>query len=141
EGVVVAQTSVSDVDGIRGFYHYRGTDPTTFACTGTFEDAWYLLAHGELPSPDEHARLAASIRDAMRMPPVLRDALPTIAALGPAGSIDVLRTAVSAAGVAIGCRPWTEQDRSLTEQQAMRVAALTPVLTAALYRLAKRLDI
>ncbi len=141
DGVVVSQTAVSDVDGDRGFYHYRGVDPTTFARTGTFEDAWHLLFEGELPTAEERDAFTRRVRDAMRMPPVLRDALPTIAALGPAGSIDVLRTAVSAAGVAIGCRPWTEQDADLTKEQALRVAALTPVLTAALYRLARRLDI
>ena len=137
EGVAVAATSVSDVDGVAGFYHYRGVDPTTFARTGTFEDAWYLLHFGELPTGAERAAFAAKIRAAMTMPPVLRDALPAIAALGPPGSMDVLRTAVSAAGVAIGCRPWTEQDMPTTEQQMFTLAALTPVLTAALYRLAR----
>ena len=105
EGVAVAATSVSDVDGIAGFYHYRGVDPTTIARTGTFEDAWFLLHYGELPSAGERADFAAKIRAAMVMPPVLREALPALAALGPPGSMDVLRTAVSAAGVAIGCRP------------------------------------
>jgi citrate synthase len=139
-GVAVAATSVSDVDGDAGFYHFHGVDPTTFARTGTFEDAWYLLHFGELPARDRREEFAARIRRAMAMPPVLAAALPSLAALGPAGSIDVLRTAVSAAGVAIGCRPWTEQDRETTEEQALRLAALTPVLTASLYRLARRLD-
>jgi len=136
-GVPVAATEVSDVDGQAGFYHYRGVDPTTFARTGTFEDAWYLLHFGELPTAGEREAFAAKIRAAMTMPPVLRDSLPAIAALGPPGSMDVLRTAVSAAGVAIGCRPWTEQDMPLTEAQMFTLAALTPVLTAALYRLAR----
>jgi citrate synthase len=54
--------------------------------------------------------------------------------------MDVLRTAVSAAGVALGCRPWTEQDRATTEDQMLSLAALTPVLAAALYRLARGLE-
>lgn len=141
EGVAVARTSVSDVDGVAGFYHYHGVDPTTFARTGSFEDAWYLLLEGELPTADERRSFDALIRDAMRMPPVLSDALPALAALGPPGSIDVLRTAVSAAGVAIGCRPWTEQDEATTREQIVRIAALTPVLTAALYRLARGRDV
>lgn len=136
DGVEVATTEVSDVDGGRGYYHYRGVDPTTMARTATFEDAWYLLHHGELPTTAERKAFAARLT-AVRIPPVLRDALPAIAALGPPGSMDVLRTAVSAAGVALGCRPWTEQDATLTEAQALDVAALTPVLAAALYRLAR----
>jgi len=141
EGVAVARTSVSDVDGTAGFYHYRGVDPTTFAPSGDLEDAWYLLLEGELPRRTERALFDARVREAMRMPPVLRDVLPSIAALGPPGSIDVLRTAVSAAGVAIGCRPWTEQDAATTSAQILRIAALTPVLTAALYRLARGREI
>jgi citrate synthase len=137
DGVPVATTSVSDVDGTRGFYHFRGVDPTTFARTGTFEDAWHLLHEGELPTSEQRAVFAARIGSAMRMPPVLRDALPALAALGPPGSQDVLRSAISAAGVALGCRPWTEQDRVTTDDQAIRLAALTPVLAAALYRLAR----
>jgi citrate synthase len=141
EGVAVAKTSVSDVNGAEGFYHYRGHDAPTIARRGTFEDAWHLLHEGELPTSDERDRFAARIFAAMAMPPVLREALPALAALGPAGSIDVLRTATSAAGVAIGCRPWTEQDASTTKGQLLRIAALAPVLTAALYRLAQGLDV
>lgn len=140
DGVVVARTAVGDVNGLEGFYHYRGHDPTEIARTGTFEDAWYVLFHGELPTWDERIAFAERIRRAMTMPPVLEQALPKLAALGPPGSIDVLRTATSAAGVAIGCRPWTEQDRATTEEQILRIACLTPVLTAALYRLARGLE-
>ena len=137
DGVSVARTGVSDVHGEEGFYHYRGLDPTTIVGSGDFEDVWHLLHEGDLPSSAERDAFAARVRAAQQMPPVLRDALPAIAALGPPGSIDVLRTAVSAAGVAIGCRPWTEQDEATTRDQALRISALTPVLTAALYRLAK----
>jgi citrate synthase len=134
EGVVVARTSVSDVNGTEGFYHYRGIDPTTIARTASFEDAWFLLYNGELPTSAERASFADRIRRAMEVPSVLRDALPAIARLGRPGSMDVLRTAVSAAGVALGCRPWTEQANAKTEQQLLDIAALTPVLAAALYR-------
>jgi citrate synthase len=132
EGVAVARTSISDVNGVEGYYHYRGVDPTTIARSGgTFEDAWAILIGAE-----PHT---AFVR--FQMPPVLCEALPAIAALGPPGSIDVLRTAVSAAGVAIGCRPWVEQDRETTAEQALRIGVLTPVLAAALYRLARGLDV
>ena len=141
DGVPVTTTEVSDVDGTKGFYHYRGVDPTTFARTGRFEDAWYVLHHGELPDHDARIAFADQVRRAMStMPPVLEQALPSIAALGPAGSMDILRTAVSAAGVAIGCRPWTEQDTQTTEEQVLRLAAMTPMLAATLYRLARGLE-
>ena len=141
DGVAVTTTEVSDVDGTRGLYHYRGIDPTTIARTARFEDAWYVLHRGELPDHDERVAFAAQIRDAMTMPPVLEAALPALAALGPAGSMDVLRTAISAAGVAIGCRPWTEQDIATTEEQVLHLAAMTPMLSAALDRIARGLPV
>jgi citrate synthase len=125
------------VNGAAGYYHYRGVEPTSFARTGTFEDAWHLLLRGSLPGPSERAAFGEEVRRAMAMPPVLAEALPALASLGPPGSMDVLRTAVSAAGVAVGCGPWTEQDRETTESQVMRIAAMTPVLAATLYRLAR----
>src|SRR5262249_12870669 len=103
-----------------------------------FEDAWYVLHHGELPNHEQRIAFASDVAEAMTsMPPVLEAALPAIAALGPPGSMDVLRTAVSAAGVALGCRPWTEQDTQMTEEQVLRLAAMTPMLAATLYRLAR----
>jgi citrate synthase len=140
DGVAVAVTSVSDVNGLEGFYHYRGIDPTGIARTGTFEDAWHVLHFGDLPAAADRIAFAQRITKSMQMPPVLRDALPALAALGPPGSMDVLRTAVSAAGVALGCLPWTEQDRDTSEKQAVRIAAMTPALAAALYRLARGLE-
>ncbi|MEX2393335.1 MAG: citrate/2-methylcitrate synthase, partial [Actinomycetota bacterium] len=139
-GVAVAPTAISDVDGLAGFYHYRGTNPAPLARTTSYEDIWFLLHTGELPTADKSEAFADRVRSvATRMPPVLRNALPAIAALGPPGSTDVLRTAISAAGVAFGCRTWTEQDRETTEQQVLDIASLAHVFAAALYRQARGL--
>jgi citrate synthase len=140
DGVPVASTGISDVDGLAGFYHFRGVDPTTLARTTRYEDVWYLLHAGELPTVDQSVAFAERIRSVpRRMPPVLRNALPALAALGPPGSTDVLRTAISAAGVAFGSRTWTEQDRAMTEQQLLDVASLAHVFAAGLFRQARGL--
>ncbi|WP_285136779.1 citrate/2-methylcitrate synthase [Microbacterium sp. lyk4-40-TSB-66] len=47
-GVVAAETTISDVDGDAGFYHYRGHSATALARTRSFEDVWHLLVTGEL---------------------------------------------------------------------------------------------
>jgi len=59
-GVVAAETTISDVDGEAGVYHYRGHSAVHVARTRTFEDAWHLLVVGDLPDP---ARVAATQAD------------------------------------------------------------------------------
>ena len=63
EGLVVARTELSDVDGARGKLVIRGYDVEQIAGHATFEEVAFLLWHGELPGPDELAdfrrRLAA----------------------------------------------------------------------------------
>src|SRR2546430_17252063 len=50
EGVVVADTTIGDVRGLEGFYHYRQYNAIELAQKRTLEDVWYLLFEGELPS-------------------------------------------------------------------------------------------
>src|SRR5579872_552596 len=49
EGVVVATTTIGDVRGREGFYHYRQYSAVDLAARRSFEDVWYLLLNGELP--------------------------------------------------------------------------------------------
>ena len=51
EGVVVAETSVGDVRGTEGFFHYRRYSATELAGARSLEDVWQLLFDGELPDP------------------------------------------------------------------------------------------
>lgn len=60
-GVVAAETSISEVDGDAGVYHYRGHAAVELARTRSFEDAWHLLVVGELPDPGARAQFAARI--------------------------------------------------------------------------------
>ena len=46
EGVVVAETSIGDVRGLEGFYHYRQYNAVELAEKRTLEDVWYLLFEG-----------------------------------------------------------------------------------------------
>src|SRR5215467_15165136 len=56
KGVIVADTELGDVRGLEGFYHYREYSAPELAATRTFEDVWYLLFEGRLPSlrSEEH---------------------------------------------------------------------------------------
>ena len=49
--VVVTTTSIGDVRGDEGFYHYRQYSAIDIALHKTFEDAWFLMIEGRLPPP------------------------------------------------------------------------------------------
>src|SRR5215475_11658261 len=132
-GVSVARTKVSDVQGRKGFYHYRGYNAVDIARRGRVEDAWHLMLHGELPAPAQTAAWR-------QLPPGVAEQLPAIARLSPPGSLASLRTAISLAAQALGCRPWGDQTQAETVEQAARLSAIMPVLAAALYRLASGLE-
>ncbi len=134
--VSVSSTKVSDVLGRLGFYHYRGYNAVDLARRGTFEDVWYLMLHGELPTPEERAAFAAEVAAQRQVPDDVAGLLPAIARLSGPGSLESLRTALSLTAQAIGCRPWGDQTPRQTMDQAIRLSAVMPTLAAGLYRLA-----
>jgi len=135
-GVSVARTEVSDVLGREGFYHYRGYNAVDIARRGRVEDAWHLLLRGDLPTAAERASFASETAALRELPAGVSDLLPAIARLSPPGSLASLRTAISVAAQAMGCKPWTDQSDAETAGQAERLSAIMPVLAAQLFRLA-----
>jgi len=61
KGVIVAETSVGDVRGTEGFYHYRHYSAPELAEKRTFEDVWHLMFDGELPEGEARAQFAAEV--------------------------------------------------------------------------------
>ena len=135
-GVSVARTTVSDVLGRKGFYHYRGYNAVDIARRGRVEDAWYLLLRGELPTAQQRAEFVRETAALRVLPDGVADLLPAIARLSPPGSLASLRSAISVAAQAMGCRPWTDQTDAQTAEQAARLSSIMPVLAAQLFRLA-----
>jgi citrate synthase len=135
-GVSVASTTVSDVLGRLGFYHYRGYNAVDIARRGRFEDAWHLMLRGELPTTEQRDAFIRETSALRQLPPGVGELLPSIARLSRPGSLESVRTAVSLAAQAIGCKPWTDQTQDLTRAQAEQISAMMPTLTAQLYRLA-----
>src|SRR6476646_5254691 len=60
-GVAVTDTSIGDVDGDAGFFHYRGLDATELARDRSFEEAWHLIARGHLPDAVELTAFRAEV--------------------------------------------------------------------------------
>ena len=52
-GIHVADTSISQVDGVNGELIYRGYNIKELAMQSTFEEVAYLLLHDDLPTVSE----------------------------------------------------------------------------------------
>ena len=95
KGVIVADTALGDVRGLEGFYHYRQYSAPELAATRTFEDVWYLLFEGDLPSRRAPRRVhGRASRRRAHLPAAVLDLLPAMAGAGTP-PLAALRTALS----------------------------------------------
>jgi citrate synthase len=126
EGVVAAETEVSEVDGANGRLIYRGGYLIEdLAPTVTFEEVAYLLWHGELPNQAELDALKKQMAAARHLTDPARGALE--AADTSVNPMDVLRTVVSAQGASKGL-PKPDLD------YAIALTAVFPTIVAAAWR-------
>ncbi|HKW59407.1 MAG TPA: citrate/2-methylcitrate synthase [Candidatus Dormibacteraeota bacterium] len=126
EGVVAAETAVSEVDGANGRLIYRGgyliedLVPVT-----SYEEAAYLLWHGELPNEKELDALRQQMSAARRLKDSARKTLSAMdAKIDP---MDVLRTVISAQGAS----------QTLTKpnlEEAVALTAVFPTVVGAIHR-------
>ncbi len=138
EGVVVAETSVGDVRGTEGFFHYRQYSATELAARRSLEDVWQLLFDGSLPGPGGGAGFAAEVATLRSLPEGLGALLPTIAGLG--SPLDALRSGLSLLGAELGWEPTHDIGPEQLRSQALRLCSVVPTLLAASYRLASGLE-
>lgn len=134
KGVVAAETEVGDVRGSEGFYHYRQYSAIELATSRPLEDVWRLLIDGELPGTRaERAGFIDEVRALRAIPAALASVLPVIARASE--PLPGLRTALSLAAQERGCRPVYDLDEAARRADALFVAAVTPTILTALYRL------
>jgi citrate synthase len=138
EGVVVAETTVGDVRGQEGFFHYRQHSAVELAEMRSLEDVWHLLFRGELPDAGTSAAFAAEVGRRRAMPPGLSTLLPALAPRGV--PLDVLRTAVSVLGAELGWRPTHDIAADELADQALDLCAVVPTILAAAHRLRQGLE-
>jgi citrate synthase len=123
EGVVAAQTEISEVDGQNGRLIYRGGYLIQEVAGRSFEEIAYLLLRGDLPGDGELADFGARLAAQRPLKPAARAALGGL----PRDPMDALRTLLSAQGAAPDCpRP------SLDD--AIAATAVTPTAIAAYLR-------
>lgn len=127
EGLVVAETSLSSVDGTNGILTYRGYNMHDLGELTDFEEITYLLWYGALPNQGQFD----SFREQLNSQRAVSDAvLATMAALPRGGApIDALKAGVTALSMED-----TDQDNlseeSLLEKGARTMAAMPTILAA-----------
>ena len=136
EGAVVADTTVGDVRGLEGFYHYRQYSAVDLARSRPLEDVWHLLFKGRLPETiAEREAFMADIAPRRVIPAAVAEVLPAIARPGETFvPLDALRTAVSHYGATLGFRPSLDTDDAELRDNAMSTCAVVPTLICALWR-------
>jgi citrate synthase len=137
EGVVVAETTVGDVRGLEGFYHYRKYSAIDLALHRPLEDVWQLMFEGELPTTTAaRERFTSEVRKRRAIPPAVAEVLPAIARAGDEFiPLDALRTSISQFGAALGFRASHDIDHDELYDNAMSVCAVVPTLITALWRI------
>jgi citrate synthase len=140
KGVVVAETQVGDVRGDEGFYHYRQYSAIDLAKKRSLEDVWRLMIDGSLPSSvDEATSFEDEVASLATISDPVTAALPLIAAHSE--PLEALRTALSLVGSVDTMRHNIDLTAAELRHDALRLAAVTPVLLCSLYRLRQGLAI
>lgn len=141
-GLIVAETTIGDVRGEEGFFHYRQYDATELARERTFEDVWHLMVRGQLPDPADRTAWQATVADAADIPEQIRHSVVgALTATGSGRPLVDLRTALSAYGGLIHDRPLWDLDGADREDAAIRVAAAVPWLVAAGHAVARGIPV
>ncbi|HWD62443.1 MAG TPA: citrate/2-methylcitrate synthase [Humibacter sp.] len=137
KGVVVATTSIGDVLGTEGRYHYRGHDAIELARAGHFEDAWHLLVLGTLPDADAGGLFRARVASLRDLPPSVREFVEGAAAPAAGRTLDPLRglqATLPVLAAARGARPIYDLSEDERVEEALAVAAAAPGILAAFHR-------
>lgn len=142
KGVIAAETSIGDVQGRAGFYHYRQYSATDLVEHCALDEVWHLILEGRLPDAAERDAFQATVAEARAtpLPATVHDVLPALAGSRGAGPLDALRTAVSLLAAAEGFGPVLDLDRDTIRAQGMRLVTAMPAMAAALHRLANGLE-
>ena len=134
EGVLVAESGLSMIDGEAGKLIYRGYSIEDLARGASFEEVIYLLWHGHLPDGTE---LAAFEREMVAERAVDDDVMGTVRDLAAADEnpMAALRTAVSMLSAYDDDADAAATDTGATLRKGRRITAKIPTILAAFTRL------
>jgi citrate synthase len=121
EGVVVARTRISKIDGERGQLIFRGYDVTELARKLSFEQVAYFLWFGKLPSTSELNNFSKDLKSKRTLPKEATVFLKS--SKGSKSPLSVLRTAASLLGMHVS------EEEKPNETGSSLVAKFPTILT------------
>lgn len=136
EGIVVAETTLSMVDGTNGRLTYRGYSIDDLARYASFEEVLHLLWYDTLPTSAQLAAFSKQFGAARVLSPGV---IEVVRALPRDGApIDALRAGVTAMGMEDPDAENLSHDAVL--EKSLRIAAALPTMLAAYDRLRRGLE-
>ncbi|WP_436925281.1 citrate synthase [Halosimplex amylolyticum] len=134
EGVLVAESDLSKIDGDEGRLIYRGYGIEDLAKHASYEEVIYLLWHGDLPDADELATFTDSM---VAERAVDADVIDTVGQLAAADEnpMAALRTAVSMLSAYDPDADAPATDEEATLRKGRRITAKIPTILAAFARM------
>jgi 2-methylcitrate synthase len=136
EGIVAAQSAISDVNGQEGRLIYAGYDIHDLAEHATFEEVIYLLWHGRLPTLTELDSLKTELNRESGLHPAIQQFLRSIPK--ESNPMDVLRTVVSA--LSLYDPDGADMSRDANVRKAIRLTAKFPTIVTTFQRVRGGLD-
>src|SRR5256714_11713332 len=131
EGIVAAQSSLSDVNGIDGRLIYAGYDIHDLAQHATFEEGIYLLWNLRLPTRSELDDLKQQVSRESQLPDGIQQLIRAIPK--SANPMDMLRTVVSA--LALYDEEAGDMSSAANLRKAIRLTARFPIIVTTFQRL------
>jgi citrate synthase len=131
EGVIAAETALSDIDGREGRLSYVGYDIHDLADHATFEEVIYLLQNLELPNGSQLEEIRTQLAKEREPNDFVMELLPALSK--NAAPMSMLRTAVSASS-AKDPDGWDTSPEG-NYRKAVRLCAVFPTLVAYYHRL------
>jgi citrate synthase len=134
EGVLVAESEMSYIDGEVGNLVYRGYDIADLARGATYEEVLYLLWYGHLPDKEELGAFTDSMASERAVGDHVIGTLESLAAVGER-PMSALRTGVSMLSVPDPEDDADPEDAGATLRQSRRITAKIPTLLTSYDRL------
>ena len=134
EGVFVAESALSDIDGDAGRLVYRGYDIENLAEHSSYEEVLYLLWYGHLPTPGELSDFESSMADARGIDDRTIEAIRLLVDAGEE-PMAALRTGVSLLSTSEAEPDADPNDIEAARRTALRITAAMPTVLAAFERL------
>jgi citrate synthase len=133
EGVVIAKSAITFIDGQQGILRYRGIDINELAAKSNFEEVTYLLWNGKLPNKAQFSEFKRQVTAHRSLPPEVLKLLRGI----PKGAIpmEVARTAVSY--MATFPRKKGETFDQFNRRESLQLTSTLPTIVASYERIRK----